>query len=192
MILRVTQYGEPILRQQGQPVKEFGPELKKFADDMLETMYSEEGIGLAAQQVDCNWLICVFDVSYFPEEEIDMILDGKRLPVDLVMPMVLVNPEINVKPGIETTLEEGCLSFPGIRGDVTRPDAIHARFQDLSGNRHELLATGIVSRVIQHEVDHLQGRLFIDHFDRRQLRGMESKLKKLKRRSRDFLESKNS
>lgn len=180
MRLRVTKYGEPVLRQVGETVSRFDDELRTLADNMVETMYSEEGIGLAAQQIDKAIQLCVIDVSDLPDEELDYRLDGLRQPIDLIMPMALVNPEVKVLPGSEVSGEEGCLSFPGIRGDVPRQDAIEVRFQDLQGDRHTLICSGWFARVVQHEVDHLNGVLFIDHMTRRQLRLLDTDLKRLK------------
>ena len=184
MQLRVTQYGESILRETGQPVTQFDDTLKQLAEDMVETMYAAEGVGLAAQQVDKALMICVVDVAGLPDEELDYQLDGLRQPIDLIMPMVLVNPLIRELPGKVLWGEEGCLSFPGIRGDVPRQEVIEVSFQDVRGTAHILTCSGWFARVVQHEVDHLNGRLFIDQMDKRQLRLLDSKLKRLKRETR--------
>lgn len=184
MLLRVTHYGEPILRQIGEPVTVFDDALKQLAADMVETMYEEEGVGLAAQQVGLAIMLCVVDVSLLPEEELDYHLDGLRPPVDLLMPMALVNPVLQHLPGKTVIGEEGCLSFPGIRGDIARAEQIHVTYQDLNGTPHTLACSGWFARVIQHEVDHLNGKLFIDHMDKRSLRLIEAKLKRLKRETR--------
>jgi len=185
MLLRVTRFGESILRQPGQPVQVFDDALKAFAADMVETMYAEEGVGLAAQQVDRDLMLCVIDVSGLPPEDLDYQLDGLRPPIDLIMPMALANPVIKPLPGKSLWGEEGCLSFPGIRGDVPRDEAIEVAYQDLNGGSHLLICSGWFARVIQHEVDHLHGRLFIDRMDKRQLRMLDAKLKQLKRETRD-------
>jgi peptide deformylase len=187
MVLRVTRYGESILRQAGQPVTLFDDSLKTLAADMVETMYAEEGIGLAAQQVDRAILLCVIDVSGLPPEDLDYQLDGLRRPVDLIMPMALVNPVVRTLPGRSLWGEEGCLSFPGIRGDVLRDEAIEVAYQDLDGAAHTLLCSGWFARVIQHEVDHLHGRLFIDRMDKRQLRMLDARIRQLKRDTRAAL-----
>ena len=189
MYLRVTQYGEPVLRQKGERIETFDAELRQLAADMIETMYEEEGVGLAAQQVDRALQLFVADVSHLPDEELQYELDGKRPPIDLIMPLVLVNPQLKILPGRTETGEEGCLSFPGIRGDITRAHSVQVDYQDLEGNAHVLKASGWFARVLQHEHDHLQGVLFIDHMETRQLRNLDSKLKKLKRGSREFLKT---
>jgi peptide deformylase len=150
---------------------------------MIETMYAEEGIGLAAQQVDKALMLCVLDIAHLPDEELDYRLDGLRQPIDLIMPMALVNPVVTPLPGKKTSAEEGCLSFPGIRGDVLRADGIEVHFQDTQGNDHVLQCTGWFARVVQHEVDHLNGMLFIDHMHKRQLRQIEAQVRRLKQSS---------
>lgn len=184
MLLRVTRYGEPVLRQVGEPVTVFDESLRGLVDDMVETMYAEEGVGLAAQQVDRALMVCVVDVSFLPEEELEYQLDGLRQPIGMIMPMALVNPVITVQPGRKLSGEEGCLSFPGIRGEVPRDESIEVAFQDVGGRPHTLVCSGWFARVIQHEVDHLNGRLFIDHMDKRELRLLDSKLTRLKRETR--------
>src|SRR5690606_18356085 len=115
MILRVTQFGEPILRQPGEPVTAFDESLKTLAENMLETMYAEEGIGLAAQQVGKALQLFVLDLCV-REKEIDFhyTLDGRTPPLDLIMPMVVINAVVETS-GEPYPYEEGCLSFPGIR-----------------------------------------------------------------------------
>lgn len=191
MELRITSYGEPILRETGKPVTTFDDSLKQLARDMVETMHGAEGIGLAAQQVDRALMLCVIDVSHLDDADLDYLIDGKRPPIDLIMPMALVNPVVSILPGDDLRAEEGCLSFPGVRGDVTRAERIELHYQDLDGKAHRMVAAGWMARVIQHEVDHLNGVLFIDHMETRQKRMMDSKLKRLKRQSRDFLANKS-
>jgi peptide deformylase len=100
------------------------------------------------------------------------------------MPMALVNPVVKPLPGKIVLGEEGCLSFPGIRGDVPRPDAIEVTYQDVKGTPHVLVCSGWFARVVQHEVDHLNGVLFIDHMDKRQARMLETPIKRLKQQTR--------
>ncbi len=192
MILRVTQYGEPILRKVGEPITKFDGALAELAKDMVDTMYDEEGIGLAAQQVDCALQICVIDVR--PPEGVKVPFtynyDGKQPPLDLIMPMAIVNPKVTIINQTEDVYEEGCLSFPGVNGKVDRPIGIRCEFQDTEGNPHVIEADGLLGRCILHEVDHLNGKLFIDLMQKRDLKKNETKIKKLKRESRDFLKGK--
>ena len=191
MLLRVTQYGEPILRKVGTAITEFDADLAQLADDMVDTMYDEEGIGLAAQQIGKAIQLFVLDVRP-PEGEqpaFDYSFDGKQPPLDLIMPMALANPKVSIIDSSEDVYEEGCLSFPDVRGKVTRPIGVRCEFQDTEGNSHILDATGLLGRCILHESDHLNGELFIDRMDKRDLQRMTPRIKKIKRGSRDFLKS---
>ena len=191
MLLRVTQYGEPILRKVGTAITEFDADLAQLADDMVDTMYDEEGIGLAAQQIGEAIQLFVMDVRP-PEGEkppFDYSFDGKQPPLDLIMPMAVANPKVSIIDQSEDVYEEGCLSFPDVRGKVTRPIGVRCEFQDTEGNTHVLEATGLLGRCILHESDHLNGELFIDKMDKRDLQRMTPRIKKIKRGSRDFLKS---
>lgn len=162
MILRVTQYDEAILRRPGITVENFDEQLGLLAKDMIETMREEEGIGLAAHQVGRAIRMFVMDIRPAASEGAPpCVLDGRKLPLDIVMPMILVNPEIETY-GEELTWEEGCLSLPEIRGDVTRPSHARVSFQDLEGHPHLLECDGLLARCAQHEHDHINGVLFID------------------------------
>lgn len=192
MRLRVTNYGEPILREVGKPVTEFNAELKQLAEDMFETMYAEEGIGLAAQQIDQALQLCVVDVRPPEGAEVPFqyYYDKKQPPLDLIMPLAIVNPKITIIDPTEDLYEEGCLSFPDVRGNVSRPIGVKCEFQDVEGNSHEIEADGLLGRCILHEVDHLNGELFIDKMEKRHLKKMETRIKKIRRNSRDFLRGK--
>ena len=190
MILRVTQYGEPILREKGKRVETFDASLKQLSADMVETMKAEDGSGIAAQQVGHALQLFIVDISWHPEiDQMHYLIDGKRPPLELLMPMTMVNTTLEMLPQPTVCADEGCLSFPGVRGEVTRPDAIRGTYQDLDGNLHTYEATDWFARVIQHEFDHTQGVLFIDRMPARALRQIEAKVKRIKRRSRDFLKS---
>ncbi|TVP81211.1 MAG: peptide deformylase, partial [Puniceicoccaceae bacterium] len=191
MILRVTQYGEPILRQVGKTIEVFDESLAELANDMVDTMYDEEGIGLAAQQVDRALQICVIDVR--PPEGVEVPFhyrfDGKQPPLDLIMPLALINPQVTITDPTEDDYNEGCLSFPGVTGKVDRPVGVRCQFQDTEGQPHTLEADGLLGRCILHEVDHLNGKLFIDRIDKPDHKKNEAKIKNLKRQSRDYLKS---
>ena len=180
MLLPIVRYNQPILRKKGAPVTAFGSVLRTLADDMVETMHEAEGIGLAAQQIGQAIQFCVIDLRSV-EAEFTWELDGRKPPLDLCMPMALANPKITILPGKETSYEEGCLSFPEIRGDVVRPDAIRVEFQDLDGTAHVLVCNGLLSRCIQHEADHLNGVLFIDQMAKRVLVELKDDLKALEK-----------
>lgn len=167
MALRIVHYNEPVLRAKGEKVNTFDAALAQLAGDMIEAMHEAAGIGLAAQQIGRSLQLCVVDLRE-SDAEFSWELDGRRPPMDLFMPLVLANPRVVPYPGTpETVYEEGCLSFPHIRGDVTRPDEITVTFQDQHGIPHVLKCNGLLSRCIQHEIDHLNGVLFIDRMDKK-------------------------
>lgn len=190
MSLRVCLFNEPVLRQKGKVVDTFDSELDSLSQDMVETMYAHEGIGLAAQQIGKALMLCVVDVPQTPDSEFQLTLDGKSPPPELLMPMSLLNPIVELLPSIETTYEEGCLSFPGINGNVVRPDKIRVSFQDLQGNPHLMECNGLLGRCVQHEVDHLNGVLFIDRMDPESLKVVDSRIKKLKKQTQKSLKKK--
>lgn len=170
-----------MLTRRGAEITVFDEALLNLADAMVDTMYEADGIGLAAQQIDQAILLCVVDVA--PEgAEVDFFyeLDGKTPPIDLIMPMALVNPRILKVSEDTDVLEEGCLSFPGIRGEVRRPLAIEVAYQDLEGAHHNLKCDGILARCIQHEVDHLNGILFTDRMDSKTRKVLKTELRALK------------
>lgn len=185
MILRITQYGEPVLRKKAATVEVFDDRLRKLAADMHETMLDASGIGLAAPQVDVSLRLFVIDLQV-SEREIDFSweLDGKKLPISLIFPLVAVNPVVTMDPVPPTPYTEGCLSIPGVTGSVTRPDQVRMEYQDLNGNPHRLTASGLFARCIQHEADHLDGKLIVDYFSPQERKTAEVELKRLKRESR--------
>ena len=145
MILKIVKYPEPVLSQPGEPVTEFNDELRKFVADMFETMYAAQGIGLAAPQVAESKRVTVIDLSM-----------GK----DPAQKLVLINPEIIARDGKQYE-EEGCLSFPDIREKVQRAFHVTVRAQDEHGKWFEMDGEELLSRAFQHEIDHLDGMLFI-------------------------------
>lgn len=179
MSLPIVHYNSPVLREKGARITAFDADLATLAHDMIETMHNARGIGLAAQQIGRALQLCVVDLR---AAEIDFTwqLDGAKPPLDLFMPMVIVNPEVTVKPSTDDYIyEEGCLSFPEIRGDVIRPDAIAVTFQDQNGVPHVLECDGLFARCIQHEVDHLNGTLFIDRMEKRVRSRIDKAVKEL-------------
>lgn len=144
-LLEIIKLPNPNLKKIAEPITEFNQTLQQLSEDMLETMYHASGIGLAATQVDVHRRIVVVDVSE-----------------DKNQPLVLVNPVITEKNG-EQTHEEGCLSIPGINGKVKRAAQISLDYQDVEGNPHQLQAEELLAVCIQHEIDHINGILFIDH-----------------------------
>ncbi len=182
MPLQIVQYGDKTLREPGKPVTQFDASLKKLFREMVDAMYRAEGIGLAAQQIGLALQFCVIDVNT-DDPDFDYALDGGKPPLDLIMPMALCNPKIEVIDDTLLTYEEGCLSFPRIRGDIDRPDGIRCSFQDLEGAHHVVEANGLFGRCIQHEVDHLNGVLFIDRMKKRALKKIQAQINQLKTRT---------
>ncbi|MBI5059509.1 peptide deformylase [candidate division KSB1 bacterium] len=172
--LKIVTYGHPTLRVRCAPITEFNAELRELAQAMHRTMIAADGVGLAASQVDKRIRLFVVGVPRQDDDE----------PTRLT----LVNPEI-VEQGGEWEYEEGCLSIPDVRDDVTRPEWIKLRYQDLDGKQHSMDASGLLGRVFQHELDHLNGVLFIDHLSplKRALHG--SRLRKLLRENEQELMS---
>lgn len=183
MSLSLTFYDNRILRKKGAQVEAFDQKLKELAAQMLETMQVEKGIGLAAQQVGQALQLCVVDVMR-PDEDIDFAweLDGKKTPLSVMMPLVLVNPVLKLDKSETDWYEEGCLSFPGIRAEIERPTTLECRYQDLEGHPHTLQCNGLLARVIQHEVDHLNGILFIDRMPKSTVKKLWADLEALKNR----------
>jgi peptide deformylase len=190
MSLRIVHYNDPVLRRKGEKVIAFDAALAALAADMVATMHKAEGIGLAAQQIGRALQLCVVDLRE-SDAEFTWELDGRKPPLDLFMPLVLVNPQIAVVKGTEETVyEEGCLSFPKIRGDVVRPDAIAVKFHDERGVPHTLACDGLFSRCIQHEVDHLNGVLFIERMDKKVRAGLDEAVKALAKETKAAAEAK--
>lgn len=160
MIYPIVAYGDPVLRKATRFVEKDETDLKKLADDMFETMYGANGVGLAAPQIGLNIRVFVVDGTPFSEkddedDDVDLSLVGFK--------KAFINPEILEETGEEWPFEEGCLSIPGIRGDVYRPETVRIRYRDTDWNEHEEEYSGMAARIIQHEYDHLLGKLFIDY-----------------------------
>ena len=185
MSLPIVHYNLPVLRKKGAKISSFDATLRKLAAEMIKTMHEAQGIGLAAQQIGQVIQLCVVDLR---EAKLDFSweLDGAHPPLDLFMPLEIVNPELTLLPSPETSYEEGCLSFPDIRGDIDRPDMIAVRFQDLHGTPHQLTCDGLLSRCIQHEVDHLNGVLFIDRMLKKVRAPLERSIKELAKETREI------
>ena len=157
-ILSIRLFGDSILRQQTKPVESVDAEVQKLIVDMIETMHNAEGIGLAAPQVGRLERLFVVDVSALKEDMPEDVRDN--LPEQ---PMVFINPEITWESEEDEEFEEGCLSIPDIREPVFRPESVQITYQDKNMQKHSKMVDGILSRVIQHEYDHLEGILFTDH-----------------------------
>lgn len=184
MALQIVHYNEPILRKKGLKVTIFDAALSQFVAEMFATMHAAGGIGLAAQQVGRALMVCVMDLRA-ADAEFTWKLDGTQPPLDLFMPMALINPEVSTVKGTDEMIyEEGCLSFPKIRGDIVRPDAIMVKYQDERGVAHELTCDGLLARCVQHEVDHLNGVLFIDRMEKKVRAKIDDAVKTLAKETR--------
>ncbi len=177
MKLALHCYGDPVLRAPANPVAAVTDELRELAAAMIETMRAENGVGLAAPQVGRSVALCVIELPV----DYDTDPEGRRLNPDVAMPMILFNPEILAGARKTDVQEEGCLSFPGLRGNIERPVGITLRYLDEQGQLRERAFVDFLARVIQHEVDHLNGVLFIDRMSAAKRFALSGRLKKLKR-----------
>ncbi|MDN2664784.1 peptide deformylase [Psychromonas sp. 14N.309.X.WAT.B.A12] len=167
-LLEVLHFPDDRLRTVAKPVEEITPEIKQFAADMIETMYDEDGVGLAATQVNVHQRIVVIDVS-----------------AERNQPLVLINPTILESDGVEIS-EEGCLSVPETNAEVQRAEFVTLEYQDLDGETQVVKADGLFAVCIQHELDHLKGKLFIDYLSPFKQKRVKAKLEKLKRQQKKF------
>lgn len=168
MILPIYTYGQPVLRKKAKPVKSVDPDLVRFAEDMLHTMHNANGVGLAANQVGDLRRVIVVDVGDTSEEYKDW------------KPLVLFNAEVMEEDGT-WAMEEGCLSIPDIRDEVTRAERVRVRYKDLNFKDQEIVATGLLGRVLLHEIDHINGVLFIDHLGPVKQKLLRGRLNKIRR-----------
>ena len=169
--MEITEFPERVLKEVGEPVEEFDGELERLVADMFETMYAAPGIGLAAIQVGVPKRILVMDLQ---EPEVE---DGPPVRA----PRVFINPEILEHSDEEVPYLEGCLSIPDQYADVERPDHIRARWLDQHGKAHEEQLDGLIAVCLQHEMDHLEGVLFIDHLSRLKREMVLKKLAKMRK-----------
>ncbi len=180
MILPIVAYGDPILRKVGEEVSKDYPELDKLISDMFETMYAASGVGIAAPQVAKSLRLFLIDTAPFvkkgheEEEDDEYTLEERDLLGNLKK--VFINPEIVKEEGEEWIFNEGCLSIPKIREDVLRRPNIRIRYYDENFNFFDDTYTGIAARVIQHEYDHIEGKLFTDRISPLRRRLLKGKL----------------
>ena len=179
MTLEIVKYGHPVLRQKGAHIKQITPELRQLAAALIETMHAANGLGLAAQQVGRALMLTVIDVlgSDRPSE---LLIDGQPQNMAAFMPLVLVNPQLTHLQG-EQVSPEGCLSIPEVNADISRAAQVTVRAQDLDGSQLVFDCTGLLACVAQHEVDHLNGILFVDRMDAATRASVSGKLKKLQK-----------
>lgn len=166
MVFPIVAYGDPVLRKVAQEIDDSYPDLDKFISDMFETMYASSGVGLAAPQVGKSIRLFVVDAEPFADEEPNLS-DFRK---------VFINPIIIEESGNEWSFNEGCLSIPKIREDIDRKDTIRIEYYDENWNLKEEVISGIAARIIQHEYDHLEGILFIDHISPLKKKMLQGKL----------------
>jgi len=163
-IRKILKFPDQDLRIKAKPVETFDEDLKALTDDMFETMHSVNGIGLAATQIGVAKQVAVIDIS--PEKN---------------EPLVIINPEIKIlDPSKTADYDEGCLSVPGFFETISRPSDIKLSYQDLNGKKQEIKPEGLLTKVVQHELDHLNGRLFVDHISELKRRRIRNKIVKQK------------
>ena len=180
MLLDIYKYGDPVLKQKAAPIETIDQELADLAASMGETMYAANGIGLAAPQVGVSRRLVVVDVDYVGEKQ-----NGKRKESEHPRNLrVFINPEIIWESAEDCSMDEGCLSIPGIEGEVFRPATVKVKYQDLQGQSHEEEMGKLLGRCIQHEIDHLDGILFPDRMSFLRRTRIAGQLNKLKREVR--------
>ena len=188
MILQVVKYGHPVLRQKGARVEKLDAEIRQLIADMLETMHAAKGVGLAAQQVGQALQLTVLDVRGATDRPSTFQREGREEEINTVMPLVLINPE--VKPiGESVAASEGCLSFPEIFAEISRPAVAEVRAMNEKWGKIEFRCGGLLARAIQHELDHLNGILFIDRMIRAEMEELKPQLEELQARTKAALKS---
>ena len=178
MIREIVIYGDPVLRKKGKQINKITEEVRTLAQDMIETMHEAHGVGLAAQQVGEAIQLTVIDVSDAENRPSRMWIDGQEVDPKEHMPLILLNPQLELSRETETG-PEGCLSFPEVTADISRAERVKVTALDLDGKPVSFEAEGLLSRAVQHETDHLNGILFIDRMSSAAKVTLGSKLKKL-------------
>ena len=189
MVLPIVKYGQPVLRRKGARIEKITPEITKLIEDMLETMYEAAGVGLAAQQVGCALQLTVLDVREVKERPSTLEMNGQPADLNAFMPLVLINPEVKAF-GNPVLGPEGCLSFPEIYEDITRPESVEVTALDAKGQPIQFKAGGLLARAIQHETDHLNGILFIDRMTTKTKQALKPELEALQAETKAALAKK--
>jgi peptide deformylase len=178
MILPIVQYGDPVLRKPCRPIEKVDDTIRELAVNMIETMVDANGVGLAAPQVGVDFQIAVIDVSHDPECISYLKVNGKHAELADHMPLVFINPTLEYGQEKETDFE-GCLSIEGIRYEVRRPAEVKATLGQLDGTTLILETDGLLARALQHEIDHLNGILFVDRLSAVGKVSVKNRLKRL-------------
>jgi len=186
MILPLAYYGNPVLREKGMVVELVTSEINQLIEDMFETMADYRGIGLAAHQVGKAIQLTVIDIRAVEDRPSTLELGGKKADPHSIMPIVLINPSITP---LNDPMKgpEGCLSFPEIFGDISRPDKVSVKALDRQGEPVEFVCGGLLARCVQHETDHLHGILFIDRMDRETKSDLRKELELLHKKTKAAL-----
>jgi peptide deformylase len=180
MIREIVHYDAPVLRAKGKEVGAITPAIKALVEDLFDTMHAARGVGLAAQQIGEALQLAVIDISGIKERPSKMWIDGKPVDPEEHMPLILINPVL--KPTKTKIVgHEGCLSFPGLTLDIARAQRVGVKTKTMDGGEFEFDAGGLLGRAVLHEVDHLHGRLFIDHISAEDRRDIRSDLEYIKR-----------
>jgi peptide deformylase len=180
MRLPIRKYGDPILRAKGRRIEMVDEQIRSLAENMLETMHAANGVGLAAQQVGETVQLTVLDVSQVEDRPSTMTMNGAAVDIAAAMPMVLLNPTLRLGKEKDSG-SEGCLSFPEITAEIDRATSVELEAETLDGEKIRLEASGLLSRALQHEVDHLNGILFIDRMSSAAKASVASKLTRLQK-----------
>ncbi len=183
MKLPILQYGDPILRAKGKRIEKIDERIRELTQNMIETMHAANGVGLAAQQVGEGLQLTVLDVSQVEDRPSTMKVNAEDVDPKAAMPLVLINPELQLTGETELATE-ACLSFPEITGGIERAKSVIARARTLDGSEIEIEASGLLGRAIQHEVDHLNGILFIDRMNSATKAALSSRLKRMQKETR--------
>lgn len=165
--LPITTYGMEVLRETVKPVEKIDNSIIELIDNMFYTMINANGVGLAAPQVNKNLSVCTIDISCVEEFK-------------NVKPLILINPVILDSHG-EVVIEEGCLSIPEVRAEITRPEQVYIKYNDFNMNEVKVELDGYLARVAQHEIDHLHGKLFVDYLDEESMKKVKSQLRKIQK-----------
>ena len=176
----IVKYGDPVLRAKGKPIAAVDDNIRALALDMLETMHAANGVGLAAQQVGEPLQLTVLDITEVEDRPSTLKLAGEEIDPVSAMPLVLLNPQLSLHGGTESG-PEGCLSFPEINADIDRAETVVVKAETMEGGTIELEASGLLARALQHEIDHLNGILFIDRMSSASKVALSSKLKRLQK-----------
>ncbi len=190
MILPIVQYGHPVLRKKGARIEAVTPEIKKLIADMFDTMHDRHGVGLAAQQIGQALQLTVLDVSAVTDRPSTLEVGGQPADVKDFMPLVLINPE--VKPAADPVAgPEGCLSFPEIFADISRPESVEVTAVNEHGKPFSFRCGGLLARAVQHETDHLHGILFIDRMSAEKKKELKPELEDLQTETKAALKKKS-